>query len=295
MKDYLCKFVLLLIFFLSSCQYPVFQIDGEDAFRLLYVDENEYSFMEVNDHVYLVMYDDWLNKKEEYGIIEELSKFYNVEGASLFIYTKKHLDELKSKGIKLEQKYIDDSRYMHDLSSDYFYVPYSYRLFYLNGVDTVAKIINPNKRELLYTPKKYVLSDTILLKKALDYLNLSKCFLFHVSSTCDFDKRYDQCYAIFNEFPCSKGEWAFVDDASNDKFFYFEGVKVRMIENEKMYVGYYTEEKLSKEQLARFFKEYYNKKIIYFYNGGRYASIMNNSTLFMFDENRAYDIYLLLN
>lgn len=292
MKNYLYKLIPSLMIVLSSCQFPAFQINGEDAFRLLYIDENESSIMDVNDRAYLVMYGDRLNGKDEYRIIEDVSKFYDIEGASLLIYTENHLNELKAKGIKVEKKPKED-RYIYDSLSDYFYVPYSYRLFYINGIDTIAKVIDPIKRELLYTPKKYTLKDTVLLQKALDYLDLSKCFLFDSLPVPDFEKRYEQCYAIFSSFLCFKDEWAFLDDSSNDKLFYFDDIKVRMVENEKMYVGYYTEEKLSKEQLARFFKKFYNKKNIYFYNNGRYASIMTNFTLFMLEENKVYDIFLL--
>lgn len=278
-----CKLALLLMMILSSCQYPAFQIDGKDAFRLLYINKNKKSTW-----AYLAIYNDCLEGKDEYKIIEDISKFYDIEGAYLNFYTQKSLEKLESKGLKVDEEYINDVRYLDYFIGDRLYVPYSYRLFYLEGVDTIAKIVNPKKRELLYTPKKYTINDTVLLQKTLDYLDLSECFLFNTPSDCDFDNRYNQCYALYGDL---SNKWLFVDDVSNGKLFEFDNIRIRLKEYERMYLGYYTEKRLSAEQVAEFYDKHVNSdKIIYFYNGGRYASIMNDMTLFMLDENKAYDM-----
>lgn len=281
MKKCLHCLVLLFSTILYSCQNQTFQVEGKDAFRLISTTdmaEGKFAFLiECNNQLEIITDD---------KVREELSKFYNIEGYELHIFSQNKIQEFENNGEKIEENLFE---------ADYRFPPYSYRRFFVKDNDTIA-IVKHLDRDLLYTPRKYSQNDTLLLEEAMKYLGLSSCFLCDTPTpTKKYLAHYNDCYAMYNVSPYSYKKWLFIDDnIENDIFDLEENVRVRVSENEKLYVNYYSNKKLTKEQIAKVvMKSKYKDKTIYFYvydsPQGGYASYIDNA-IYMFDCNEIYNI-----
>lgn len=279
MKKKLIYLTYTIVAILSSCQYPTFQINGKDALKLKHkVIDSEMG----TKRAYLI---DYSNNSAitDNKVREEVSKFYDIEGYELIVASKE------------EEKKLKDVTDYHLYGIEY--SPYSYRNYFIKGNDTIASITNNNRNEL-YTHHKYTSNDTILLKEAMEYLGLSSCYLFNspIYKT-NYYTKYNKCYAMYNDYNYSYHKWLFIDEVSNGNIYNLESnVRVRISKNEKLYINYDSNIKLTKEQIAEVVKqcsEDKSKKIIYFYVNdypdGGYATYMDN-TISMFDENKIYKI-----
>ena len=273
-----------VLFFSCKKEYPIFQINGENIVKLLSIDKGEIDGVK---KAFLEMYID-NGIDENYELYEKISKFYNIEGYYLRFY-------------RLGTFGKEYARFEYECA------PYSYRQSYIKNNDTIAIALYHRNRCALYTPKKYTINDKDILQEIMDTLHINGCVLYNKPINVgyrNFYTHYDDCYAIFN-YEYAENDWLFVEESKKGEFFTLDGIQVRIMNNKEHYIKYYSTKRLNKEQIMKVISlncEYENK-ITYFLTeystGDGYAVYQKTNgdcgTIFMFDENRIYQVISTLN
>lgn len=274
---YINLIVLLVICTVfNSCneEYPVYIKDGQNIAKLIKKD---------NSTAYVLDYSKELHDENKRWLVEDVAKYYNIEGLELKLYYNSDLEIVNSLGEDFLKAY-----------HRYIIKPFDYRMTYVDEKgDSIAKLLWRHDGEGILLSS--VLIDSSKLSSIISYLSLDYCTIYdHEIKEVGSKKNnldYKGCYAIYN-----KGQWIYFD-GSNEDYFKVGGINIWKIKESDMFVNYKTERKFSLDQILQsleFMK--FPSKIVYFYVDGEeldYASsvYIESSQYYnigVFDENKTY-------
>ena len=180
----------------------IYDKKGNKIVQLIQKDEN-------NKNAYLAIFSN-LEKNHILKISEDIARKYNIEGYNMFFG-----DSLYYLKQNIENK-------MLETFSDIHIVPYQYRTTYIYEKDTIMKIIKRNELDGwcgdVVTNKKYNRQDTALLRKALEYLNITDAYIYDFIPSKTYATS-DDLICVYSHYNGSSKTFFFWDEANGENKF----------------------------------------------------------------------------
>ena len=261
----------------------IYDKKGNKIVQLIQKDEN-------NKNAYLAIFSN-LEKNHILKISEDIARKYNIEGYNMFFG-----DSLYYLKQNIENK-------MLETFSDIHIVPYQYRTTYIYEKDTIMKIIKRNELDGwcgdVVTNKKYNRQDTALLRKALEYLNITDAYIYDFIPSKTYATS-DDLICVYSHYNGSSKTFFFWDEANGENKFIINGKHVLKCGEDKLFTKYRTDKFLTNKEILQIKQEKSSarrKTVVYFYPPYEYekdyASVTYNEkkneyTIFMFNERKTY-------
>lgn len=276
------SFVLVMFFVMVSCKekYEIYQENNHNIAQLISIDK-------IEKKAYLINYLDTYDKTSFKSKVEKIANFYKIEGYNIIFYKKKYIDTAEKLNVDFTV-----------FSPEYEYIPYEYRNEYISEKgDTIARLLyRDGTKGFLYTYQKYLSKDTLFLTEIFKYLGLNSCFIYDKPNSINFESDLD----YYSKYDCIDG-FLFLSELHSGDLFSIDDVNVMKYKETEIYVKYFTNKYLSREQMLKILSvnKLSNKQnIVYFYLSSDsekdYASIIywgncNKYSIFMYGENKEYE------
>ena len=296
------KFSMKNLFLMSLITFMLFPSCQENKVYNAFLDKRGKKVVQlvkkndIDKTAYLAMFQ-YSNEDSILKMSKDIAQYYNIEGYDMFFNDS--IQYFISEELK-EWENFDESTVFNAYARLHI-TPYQYRMSYVSGSDTIAKIIKRSefngRKAAILTNKRYNRKDTVLLKEAIQFLNIDEAYIFDSipSKVYVINDDLINAYSYYRDF---NNQFFFWNEAAKEDKFFINGAHVRNVRDDKLFTKYWTNRFLTSKEILKIKQEKQSakwKNVVYFYipyeYNKDYASIHYNKekkeyTIFMF--NRVY-------